>query len=66
MTADSGSHAQRDLLTLTLIEVAMRANQRSRANHYLAERLVHKPTLWAQRLARRVGAGGEQSARIAA
>jgi len=59
-----GSHAQRDLLTLTLIEAAARASQRSRAKHYLAERLVHKPTPWAHRLARRVDL--EQSARIAA
>jgi hypothetical protein len=43
-----GSHAQRDLLILTLIEAAARANQRSRAKHYLTERLVHKPTPWAQ------------------
>ena len=38
-----GSHAQRDLLTLTLIEAAIRAGQVSLARHYLAERLVHKP-----------------------
>jgi tetratricopeptide (TPR) repeat protein len=49
-----GSHAQRDLITLTLIEAASRANQRSRANHYLAERMVHKPaSAWAHRLARK-------------
>lgn len=52
-----GSHAQRDLLSLTLIEAALRDGQRSRAKHYLAERLVHKPTsAWAQRLAGRAGA----------
>jgi tetratricopeptide (TPR) repeat protein len=60
------SHAQRDLLTLTLIEAAARANQRSRANHYLAERLVHKPTPWASWLQRRVQSGAAQSTRIAA
>lgn len=38
-----GSHAQRDLLTLTLIEAAIRAGQPNLARHYLAERLVHKP-----------------------
>jgi tetratricopeptide (TPR) repeat protein len=38
-----GSHAQRDLITLTLIEAALRAGQANRARHYLAERLVHKP-----------------------
>ena len=38
-----GSHAQRDLITLTLIEAAIRAGQANLARHYLAERLVHKP-----------------------
>jgi tetratricopeptide (TPR) repeat protein len=38
-----GSHAQRDLLTLTLIEAATRAGDRERASHYITERLVHKP-----------------------
>jgi tetratricopeptide (TPR) repeat protein len=38
-----GSHAQRDLMTLTLIEAALRARQVNLARHYLAERLVHKP-----------------------
>lgn len=38
-----GSHAQRDLITLTLIEAAIRAGQVNLARHYLAERLVHKP-----------------------
>ena len=38
-----GSHAQRDLLTLTLIEAALRAGDGVRARHYTAERLVHKP-----------------------
>jgi tetratricopeptide (TPR) repeat protein len=48
-----GSHAQRDLITLTLIEAALRAGQRSHARHYVAERLVHKPkSAWGQRLAR--------------
>ena len=46
-----GSHAQRDLITLTLIEAALRAGQASRARHYIAERLVHKP---AGRLGRRL------------
>ena len=61
-----GSHAQRDLLTLTLIEAATRANQQSRANHYIAERLMHKPTPWAHRLRQRVKSGGTQDSRIAA
>ena len=63
-----GSHAQRDLLTLTLIEAALRANQRSRARHYLAERVVHKPaSAWAHRLTRRMSPGaGDPVSRIAA
>jgi tetratricopeptide (TPR) repeat protein len=49
-----GSHAQRDLLTLTLIEAALRDRQSERARHYLAERLVHKPaSAWARRLGAR-------------
>src|SRR5690606_15095285 len=35
-----GSHAQRDLVTLTLIESALRSGDRARAKHYLAERRV--------------------------
>ncbi|MGQ0700061.1 MAG: tetratricopeptide repeat protein [Panacagrimonas sp.] len=38
-----GSHAQRDLLTLTLIEAARRVGQTKLARHYLAERRVHRP-----------------------
>jgi tetratricopeptide (TPR) repeat protein len=46
-----GSHAQRDLITLTLIAAASRANQPRRASHYAAERLMHKPaSAWARRL----------------
>ena len=49
-----GSHAQRDLLTLTMIEAAIRSGDRTRARHYIAERLVHKPdSAWGPRLARR-------------
>jgi hypothetical protein len=52
-----GSHAQRDVLTLTLIEAATRAGDRARARHYIAERLVHKPaSAWGPRLARRLEA----------
>lgn len=63
-----GSHAQRDLLTLTLIEAALRANQRSRARHYLAERVVHKPaSAWAHRLTRRMApSAADPVSRIAA
>jgi tetratricopeptide (TPR) repeat protein len=45
-----GSHAQRDLLTLTLIDASIRAGDGRRAQHYIAERLMHKPTAWSQRL----------------
>ncbi len=38
-----GSHAQRDLLTLMLVEAATRAGEGRLAAHYVAERLVHKP-----------------------
>lgn len=38
-----GSHAQRDVLTLTLIEAAIRGNCQSLARHLLAERTVAKP-----------------------
>jgi hypothetical protein len=52
-----GSHAQRDLLTLTLIEAALRGGDRVRARHYIAERLVHKPaSRWGERLRARAEA----------
>ena len=52
-----GSHAQRDLITLTLIEAALRNGQPSRARHFIAERLVHKPEgRWGRRLAGRAEA----------
>lgn len=38
-----GSHAQRDLLNLTLIQAALRSGQLSLARHLIAERTVHKP-----------------------
>jgi hypothetical protein len=47
-----GSHAQRDLLTLTLIHAARRSGEASLARHYANERLVHKPaSAWGRRLA---------------
>ena len=52
-----GSHAQRDLLSLTLIDAAHRAGRAALARHVLAERQVLKPTAWSERLAARVGAG---------
>jgi tetratricopeptide (TPR) repeat protein len=46
-----GSHAQRDVLTLTLIEAAIRGGQPALARHYIAERTVHKPASgWGWRL----------------
>jgi tetratricopeptide (TPR) repeat protein len=46
-----GSHAQRDVLTLTLIEAAIRSGQPALARHYIAERTVHKPSsAWGWRL----------------
>ena len=46
-----GSHALRDVVTLTLIEAALRSGDRTRARHYIAERLVHKrESTWGQRL----------------
>lgn len=49
-----GSHAQRDLLTLTLIEAALRSGRKSVARYYLNERLVHRPaSALGQRLAAR-------------
>jgi hypothetical protein len=38
-----GSHAQRDLISLTLIEAALRSGQKSVARYYLNERAVHRP-----------------------
>ncbi|HYC36375.1 MAG TPA: tetratricopeptide repeat protein [Usitatibacter sp.] len=50
-----GSHAQRDLITLTMIEAARRGGDKASARHYLAERLVHKPaSQWGSRIAQRI------------
>ncbi len=58
-----GSHAQRDLLTLTLIDAATRAGQGALALHYANERLVHKPdSAWGRRLAERAKAGARRRA----
>jgi len=50
-----GSHAQRDVITLTLIEAAIRSGDKARARHFLAERQVLKSagTRWGERLAAR-------------
>lgn len=53
-----GSHAQRDLITLTLIESARRAGQPALARHYLAERETQRPgNGLARRLVVRLHAG---------
>ena len=51
-----GSHAQRDAVTLTLIEASIRSGDRSRARHFLAERQVLKSggTRWGDRLSARI------------
>jgi len=50
-----GSNAQRDVLTLTLIDSATRAGAPRVARHYANERLVHKPSsAWGKRLVRRL------------
>ena len=41
--AAGGSHAQRDIITLTLIHAASRAGESRLVNHFLNERLVSKP-----------------------
>jgi tetratricopeptide (TPR) repeat protein len=46
-----GSHAQRDVLTLTLVEAAIRSGDAALARHYIAERTVHRPgSAWGWRL----------------
>ena len=50
-----GSHAQRDLLTLTMIEASIRVGDFRRARHYIGERQTHKPTAWSERLLARSG-----------
>ncbi len=56
-----GSHAQRDALTLTLIEAAIRSGELALARHYIAERTVHKPaSAWGRRLLARASARAEE------
>ncbi|MGE3301488.1 MAG: tetratricopeptide repeat protein [Hyphomonadaceae bacterium] len=51
-----GSHAQRDLLTLTLFEAARRAGRLEQAAAIAAERLAQKPqSPWARAIAQRAG-----------
>ena len=58
-----GSHAQRDLLTLKMIEAAMRQGDARRARHCIAERRTHKPTAWSERLLARVAEGTKATQR---
>jgi len=52
-----GSHAQRDILSLTLVESALRSGEPELARHYLAERIVLRPgSRWARRLGARAEA----------
>jgi tetratricopeptide (TPR) repeat protein len=61
-----GSHAQRDLLSLTALHAAMRSGSGAIAEALAAERLAHKPhSPWARRLARQVAGGATKAARAA-
>lgn len=52
-----GSHAQRDILTLTALHAALRGGIAGAAQAIAAERLAHKPqSPWGQRLARQAQA----------
>jgi hypothetical protein len=54
-----GSHAQRDLISLTALEAARRAGRRGQAEALAAERLAHKPNSpWAKALAARANRPG--------
>lgn len=49
-----GSHAQRDIVSLTLLHAALRGGMKSAAQSLAAERLAHKPqSPWAQQFAMR-------------
>ncbi len=56
-----GSHAQRDVVTLTLIEAALRGGRLALARHLIAERTVYKPaSAWGWRLSERAGGRSRQ------
>jgi hypothetical protein len=58
-----GSHAQRDILTLTALHAAIRGGMNETARALCAERLAHKPqSPWARALAARVEAKRKQAA----
>ena len=58
-----GSHAQRDVLSLTALHAAIRGNMRATAEAFAAERVMHKPhSPWAARLSRHAKAiGGDEA-----
>ena len=56
-----GSHAQRDIFSLTAIHAALCAGTTGLAQSFAAERLAHKPhSPWAQRLGRRAASLSER------
>lgn len=56
-----GSHAQRDIFSLTAIHAALCAGMTGFAQSFAAERLAHKPhSPWAQRLGRRAASLSER------
>jgi Tfp pilus assembly protein PilF len=58
-----GSHAQRDILTLTAFHAALRGGFAETAQAFAAERLAHKPqSQWAGRLSARASALGSKRA----
>lgn len=58
-----GSHAQRDLISVTLFEAAARAGRVGQAQALAAERLAHKPdSPWARSLAKRVQGPAKRAA----
>jgi tetratricopeptide (TPR) repeat protein len=58
-----GSHAQRDILTLTALHAAIKGGFAATAEAFAAERLAHKPqSPWAGRLARQARALSEKAA----
>jgi tetratricopeptide (TPR) repeat protein len=60
-----GSHAQRDVITLTLIEAALRCGRSNLARHLLAERAALKPeSVWTRRQLARAAAGSRTQATV--
>lgn len=58
-----GSHAQRDILTLTALHAALRGGMTAAAEAFAAERLAHKPhSPWAGRLARQARGADRKAA----